>query len=132
MAATSMAMSLDLPLAGRATLASKLAVSIKPPASMAARISRSDVGIHIFEASYEGYTRSTVAPALQCLLAVASGRRQECPAPQPLDSLITRNRLTYAESGRADERTRTADLLIASELLYLLSYVGLCRALSIS
>jgi hypothetical protein len=34
--------------------------------------------------------------------------------------------------GRADERTRTADLLITSELLYLLSYVGLCRALSIS
>jgi hypothetical protein len=33
---------------------------------------------------------------------------------------------------RADERTRTADLLITSELLYLLSYVGLCRALSIS
>jgi hypothetical protein len=27
--------------------------------------------------------------------------------------------------GRADERTRTADLLITSELLYLLSYVGL-------
>ena len=27
---------------------------------------------------------------------------------------------------RADERTRTADLLITSELLYLLSYVGLC------
>ena len=26
---------------------------------------------------------------------------------------------------RADERTRTADLLITSELLYLLSYVGL-------
>jgi hypothetical protein len=25
----------------------------------------------------------------------------------------------------ADERTRTADLLITSELLYLLSYVGL-------
>jgi hypothetical protein len=25
---------------------------------------------------------------------------------------------------RADERTRTADLLITSELLYLLSYVG--------
>jgi hypothetical protein len=29
---------------------------------------------------------------------------------------------------RADERTRTADLLITSELLYLLSYVGLYRA----
>ncbi len=28
-------------------------------------------------------------------------------------------------TGRADERTRTADLLITSELLYLLSYVGL-------
>ncbi len=28
---------------------------------------------------------------------------------------------------RADERTRTADLLITSELLYLLSYVGLLR-----
>jgi hypothetical protein len=33
---------------------------------------------------------------------------------------------------RADERTRTADLLITSELLYLLSYVGLLRAQSIS
>jgi hypothetical protein len=33
---------------------------------------------------------------------------------------------------RADERTRTADLLITSELLYLLSYVGLFRAQSIS
>jgi hypothetical protein len=32
----------------------------------------------------------------------------------------------------ADERTRTADLLITSELLYLLSYVGLFRAQSIS
>ena len=32
---------------------------------------------------------------------------------------------------RADERTRTADLLITSELLYLLSYVGLLRAQSI-
>ncbi len=29
-----------------------------------------------------------------------------------------------AENERADERTRTADLLITSELLYLLSYVG--------
>ena len=33
---------------------------------------------------------------------------------------------------RADERTRTADLLITSELLYLLSYVGLFRWPSIS
>jgi hypothetical protein len=33
---------------------------------------------------------------------------------------------------RADERTRTADLLITSELLYLLSYVGLLRTHSIS
>ena len=33
---------------------------------------------------------------------------------------------------RADERTRTADLLITSELLYLLSYVGLLRLVSIS
>jgi hypothetical protein len=33
---------------------------------------------------------------------------------------------------RADERTRTADLLITSELLYLLSYVGLLRPVSIS
>ena len=39
--------------------------------------------------------------------------------------------LKYAEYGRADERTRTADLLITSELLYLLSYVGLFRAQSI-
>ncbi len=31
-------------------------------------------------------------------------------------------------TGRADERTRTADLLITSELLYLLSYVGLFAA----
>jgi hypothetical protein len=36
------------------------------------------------------------------------------------------------EKYRADERTRTADLLITSELLYLLSYVGLFRAQSIS
>ena len=36
------------------------------------------------------------------------------------------------EKKRADERTRTADLLITSELLYLLSYVGLFRAMSIS
>ena len=33
---------------------------------------------------------------------------------------------------RADERTRTADLLITSELLYQLSYVGLLRFVSIS
>ncbi len=33
---------------------------------------------------------------------------------------------------RADERTRTADLLITSELLYQLSYVGLLRCVSIS
>ena len=32
---------------------------------------------------------------------------------------------------RADERTRTADLLITSELLYLLSYVGWLRLVSI-
>jgi hypothetical protein len=36
------------------------------------------------------------------------------------------------EKRRADERTRTADLLITSELLYLLSYVGLFKAQSIS
>ena len=36
------------------------------------------------------------------------------------------------EKQRADERTRTADLLITSELLYLLSYVGLLRRVSIS
>ena len=36
------------------------------------------------------------------------------------------------EKKRADERTRTADLLITSELLYLLSYVGLRREGSIS
>jgi hypothetical protein len=35
--------------------------------------------------------------------------------------------LTYKEKKRADERTRTADLLITNELLYLLSYVGLVR-----
>ena len=33
--------------------------------------------------------------------------------------------LDLQENQRADERTRTADLLITSELLYLLSYVGL-------
>jgi hypothetical protein len=33
---------------------------------------------------------------------------------------------------RADERTRTADLLITSELLYLLSYVGLFRQMIIT
>ena len=31
---------------------------------------------------------------------------------------------SYAQKNGADERTRTADLLITSELLYLLSYVG--------
>ena len=41
-------------------------------------------------------------------------------------------RLIYTENKRADERTRTADLLITSELLYQLSYVGLVRAQSIS
>ncbi len=44
----------------------------------------------------------------------------------------TVNPHTYAEYGRADERTRTADLLITSELLYQLSYVGLLRCVSIS
>jgi hypothetical protein len=43
-----------------------------------------------------------------------------------------RIQLTYDDSRRADERTRTADLLITSELLYLLSYVGLLRLVSIS
>ena len=40
--------------------------------------------------------------------------------------------LQIVENERADERTRTADLLITSELLYLLSYVGLLRRVSIS
>jgi hypothetical protein len=40
--------------------------------------------------------------------------------------------LQIARKQRADERTRTADLLITSELLYLLSYVGLLRPVSIS
>jgi hypothetical protein len=40
--------------------------------------------------------------------------------------------LQIARKERADERTRTADLLITSELLYQLSYVGLFRAQSIS
>jgi hypothetical protein len=40
--------------------------------------------------------------------------------------------LQIARKERADERTRTADLLITSELLYQLSYVGLVRAQSIS
>ena len=31
---------------------------------------------------------------------------------------------SYAQKNGADERIRTADLLITSELLYLLSYVG--------
>ena len=47
-------------------------------------------------------------------------------------ALATVIRLTYAEKRRADERTRTADLLITSELLYQLSYVGLLRFVSIS
>ncbi len=38
----------------------------------------------------------------------------------------------FAQKKRADERTRTADLLITNELLYLLSYVGLLRGESIS
>src|SRR5215213_6921997 len=46
MAATSIARSLDLPLAGRVAFASKVAVSVKSPASIAARISCSDLGIH--------------------------------------------------------------------------------------
>ena len=40
--------------------------------------------------------------------------------------------LVFQVKKGADERTRTADLLITSELLYLLSYVGLFRAQSIS
>jgi hypothetical protein len=40
--------------------------------------------------------------------------------------------MEFAGKKRADERTRTADLLITRELLYLLSYVGLFRAQSIS
>jgi hypothetical protein len=40
--------------------------------------------------------------------------------------------LQISTKQRADERTRTADLLITSELLYQLSYVGLIWALSIS
>jgi hypothetical protein len=36
-----------------------------------------------------------------------------------------RNPTYLSRIERADERTRTADLLITSELLYLLSYVGL-------
>jgi hypothetical protein len=39
---------LDLPLAERDSLASKLAVSTKSPASIAAKMSCSDAGIHIF------------------------------------------------------------------------------------
>jgi len=34
-------------------------------------------------------------------------------------------RLAYPENSRADERTRTAELLITRELLCLLGYVGL-------
>ena len=55
------------------------------------------------------------------------------PAPPAQQLLSNRsNRLTYAGYKRADERTRTADLLITSELLYQLSYVGLLRCVSIS
>jgi hypothetical protein len=51
--------------------------------------------------------------------------------PRNFDAATSKDELLH-EKQRADERTRTADLLITSELLYLLSYVGLCRAGSIS
>src|SRR5215212_12233018 len=58
-----------------------------------------------------------------------------CPtaAKSPVERAVHSTFLQYLQvKSRADERTRTADLLITSELLYLLSYVGLLRPVSIS
>ena len=57
---------------------------------------------------------------------------QEAPGPASTEITIPTIYLQIARKKRADERTRTADLLITSELLYLLSYVGVLRAQSIS
>ena len=63
--------------------------------------------------------------------------RSTCSVVSKGPRLVTEGSLYSAYSAylirsrRADERTRTADLLITSELLYLLSYVGLFRAQSI-
>ena len=59
-----------------------------------------------------------------------TGRFAQCHPAQKQDDELRlggRNTGEIAKYG-ADERTRTADLLITSELLYQLSYVGLdCR-----
>src|SRR5215203_3278977 len=59
-------------------------------------------------------------------VASSSSLTHPLTSPYPVYSAYLRR------LGRADERTRTADLLITSELLYLLSYVGLFRRVSIS
>ena len=59
---------------------------------------------------------------------VAVSWAETFPSKISLHRILPSNR----EKKRADERTRTADLLITSELLYLLSYVGLFRCVSIS
>ena len=64
-------------------------------------------------------------------ISVVSAWCEKVPSPPPNIFPTSHILLSYAGFGRADERTRTADLLITSELLYLLSYVGLFRALSI-
>ena len=82
---------------------------------------------------------------LGLLLPVANPRHYLSPSTNHSGSSVERRLRHQSATGvlpadyehpqkkkRADERTRTADLLITSELLYLLSYVGLCRALSIS
>jgi hypothetical protein len=56
----------------------------------------------------------------------------KAPHPPTIGALCTELSAYLSRIERADERTRTADLLITSELLYLLSYVGLLRAQSIS
>ena len=63
--------------------------------------------------------------------ASLAGCGKLAPAMVPRPLWIPELYLQIERKKRADERTRTADLLITSELLYLLSYVGLFRAQSI-
>jgi hypothetical protein len=63
--------------------------------------------------------------------ASSAGCGKVAPALAPGPLWISEFSLQTATKQRADERTRTADLLITSELLYQLSYVGLFRAQSI-
>ena len=55
---------------------------------------------------------SFLLPRLPCIAAVcAPARVKEPPYRAQSFCLASRTRLTYAESKRADERTRTADLI---------------------